>query len=147
MKAEHKDQRSLANELASLRQNRFYLAIMVLLLAGALIWVLITIMDPGDTTEVSTDALKYSVPINPNLDVAVFATVENKRLLTDAELENFPINRLVKDRSGNYTVIPYDTSKEEVEEIATGTRVQPTPVAAPAGARPATSSAFGTLTP
>lgn len=147
MKATAKDQRSLSDELHSLRQNRFYLAIMAMLLAAALIWVILTIMDPGDTTEVTSEAIKYSTPINPNLDVAVFTTIENKRLLTEAELEDFPINRVVKDRSGNYTVIPYDTPKEQVELLMTGDRPRSTPTPAPAPARTATISAFGTLTP
>lgn len=143
MKAEAKNKVSISTELYNLRQNKLYLVMMGLLMVGAIIWVLITIMDAGDESEATTEALKYATPINPNLEVSVFDTIESKRLLTEAELELFPINRLLKDRSGNYIVVPYDTPAEEIELLTTGTsRPAATPVPTPRTvAAPATSSA------
>lgn len=147
MKAEPKNKLKLAAELQSLRQNRVYLAIMALLLVSVLIWIFVSVMDAGDDTEVSSEAIKYAAPINPNLDVAVFDMIEQKRFFSDSELEDFPINRLIKDRSGNYQVIPYDTPKEEIQALTTGTSptvrtATPAPArTASAAARPASSSA------
>ncbi len=114
---------------------------MVLLLVGSLIWVLMTIMNAGDESEVTAKALKYVTPINPNLDVAVFAIVESKRLFTEAELELFPINQLIKDKSGNYTVLPFDAPKELVMEIKTGNKPKIAPTAPAVPSPPATPTA------
>ena len=145
MKAQTKSRLTLSAELYSLRQNRVYLLMMILLLVGALIWVLMTIMEAGDESQVTTEALKYAVPINPNLDVAVFALVEKKRLLTESELETFPINRIIKDRSGSYSVIPFDTPKDEIEQLTTGSlpKSTPAPTPRPAAAQSATASGSG----
>jgi len=142
MQATAKSQLSIGEELRSLRQNKLYLTIMILLMVGAVIWVALTIMDAGDESDVTAKAIKYATPINPNLDVSVFETIEAKRLLTEEELNLFPINRVVKDRSGNYLVVPYDTPKDEIELITTGTRSTPapTPQSAPKIASPSANS-------
>ena len=142
MKAAAKSQLSISEELRSLRQNKLYLIIMILLMVGAVIWVALTIIDADDESDVTAKAIKYATPINPNLDVSVFDTVEAKRLLTEEELNLFPINRVVKDRSGNYVVVPYDTPKDQIELITTGTRSTPVPAAqsAPKIASPSANS-------
>lgn len=140
MKAEITNRHAISANLRSLRQNRVYLLIFILLLVSALIWVLITIMEAGDESVVTAEAQKYATPINPNLDVAVFATVESKRSFSEAELETFSINRLVKDRSGNYIVIPLDTPKDTIEELTSGTQVR----IAPSTPTPLTSSTTAT---
>lgn len=150
MKAEPKTRLSIADQLHSLRQNRIYLTMMVLLLIGAVIWVIATIMSSDSESEVATKALKYATPINPNLDTVVFATVESKRSFTAEELEAFPINRLIKDRSGNYSVIPFDTPKEMVEQLTSGTStVQPaaTPTPSPSPTPVSTPSSQPSPTP
>lgn len=133
MKAETKSKHSIAEELHNLRKNRIYLTMMALLLVGAVIWVLVSLMGAKTETEVSTKAAALATPVNPNLDTAVFAILESKRLYTTEELEAFPINRLIKDRSGGYTVIPFDTPRAEVEALTTGTvsTPAPTPVTTP----------------
>lgn len=136
-------------ELENLRQNRMYLAIMALLLVCAIIWVLLTVMEAGDSSEVTALALKHATPLNPNLDVAVFGQLEQKRLFSESELESFPIFRLIKDRNGSYSVVPFDTPADELERLTSGTRTTaPARTPAPtATATPAPRATAPTPTP
>ncbi len=146
MKNLSRNRLSIVTDLKRLQRNRIYLVMMVLLLVGALIWVMTTILRVEDSSEVTQQAIKFSTPINPNLETEVFTTVENKRYLPEAELEAFPINRLIKDRSGNYVVIPFDTPKEEVEALITGTTATPRPTVAPVISAPATPASGSSTT-
>lgn len=141
MKSAITQRKNFNKELSAGRRNKLYLVMMSLLLVGTIIWVLLMIMKVEDTTEATTRANQLAVPLNPNLDKDVFSTVESKRLLTEEELESFPINRLLKDRSGNYVVIPFDTPKDEIERLSSSTQTAPraTPV-------PTQSTAAGTAT-
>ena len=144
MKAEIKNRVSISTELHNLRQNRAYMLIMTLLLVSALVWVLMTVVATTDDSEVTTKAIKYAVPINPNIDVTVFATVENKRYLSESELEAFPINQLIKDRSGDYFVVPFDTTKEQIELLKTTGKAISKPISIPTAAKSASTSSTST---
>ncbi len=134
MKATTVSRSNAGTELQSLRHNRMYLAIMVLLLVCACSWVLVSVMATKDTSEVSVQAAQFTTPINPNLDIDVFTIAENKRYFTESELELFPIYRLIKDAGDTYRVIPIDTPKAEIEKLTTA---QQSPVATP---RPPTAT-------
>ena len=146
MKNLSKNRLSIVTDLKRLQRNRIYLVMMVLLLVGALIWVMTTILRVEDSSEVTQKAIQHSTPLNPNLETDVFTTVENKRYLPEAELEAFPINRLIKDRSGNYVVIPFDTPKDEVEALITGTAPTPRPTVAPVISAPTTPASGSSTT-
>lgn len=134
MRAEQNAVGIINNQLAKLQRNYTMMVGLVLLFICVVVWMLLSISQTSDTSELSSTARKYTTELNPNLDLDTMKTVATKKHYDESELTNFPILIMVESKEGGYVVLPIDTPAEEISLIKNGSstrssRVTPTPIA------------------
>lgn len=87
----NKEKARLKQELNRLRRQKTILWVGVLFLIAVLIWTAFSIFTSQKKVKIDQDLTELAKPLVPRLDKEVFSMIEEKRVLSDEELSNFPI--------------------------------------------------------
>ena len=95
-------------ELKKMKMSQQLLAILVLALVCVVFWVIVSLFNTSKESSISPQYKEAARALNPSLNRTVLERLENKRLFSEAELENFTIYRLTRSQ---------DSSTEELGSI------------------------------
>lgn len=87
----NKEKARLKQELNRLRRQKSILWVGILFLVLILLWTAISIFTSQKKVKIDSSLTEIAKPLVPRLDTEVFSLIEEKRLLSDEELESFPI--------------------------------------------------------
>jgi hypothetical protein len=87
----NKERARLKQELNRLRRQKTILLTGILFLVVILIWTAISIFTSQKKVKIDQELTELAKPLIPRLDTEVFSMIEEKRILSDEELEYFPI--------------------------------------------------------
>ncbi len=142
-------QKDIRQEIAGLRHNQYFLAILVLLFVSIIVWTSVSIVTSQKETKVSPKLLQLAKPLSPSLKGEVIDELEAKRIFTDEELSQFPIYKILVSQDGRQKkVVTIDTIEEEIENFQPVRRnPSPSPSPTPAVQSPSASNSAGQFTP
>lgn len=96
----------IQKKLNQLRQEKQLMTILVFFFLAVASWIIVDIFVLEKKHQVSSEMIKASQPLVPNLDQEVLSSIGEKRLFEDDELKEFSIFVLSElDSSGDYQVI------------------------------------------
>lgn len=113
MRAENTSTSFINTQLEKLQRNYALMVALLLLFICVIVWMLISVVQTKDSSEITTSAQKYVTSINPNLDTTTMASLALKRVYSDEELSSFPIYVMLEDESGSFAVVPLGTTRSE----------------------------------
>ena len=87
----NKEKARLKQELNRLRRQKSILWVGVLFLVLILLWTAISIFTSQKKVQIDSHLTAIAKPLVPRLETDVFSLIEEKRLVSDEELESFPI--------------------------------------------------------
>lgn len=87
----NKERARLKQELNRLRRQKSILWLGILFLVAILIWTALSIFTSQRKVKIDQNLTELAKPLVPRLETSVFLIIEEKRLLSDEELKNFPI--------------------------------------------------------
>lgn len=121
MRAEGRSTNFINSQLDSLQRNRAVMVGLLLLFVCVVVWMVASIAQSEDSSDLTKEAKKYTTEINPNLDQATLTLVSQKRHYDEADLANIPISILIETKDGQHKVVPISTTPEELEVLISGT--------------------------
>ncbi len=86
-----KEKIKLKQELNRLRRQKNILWAGILFLVAILFWTSVSIFTSQKKVKIDQHLADLAKPLVPRLDAAVFSMIEEKRVLSDEELSDFPI--------------------------------------------------------
>ena len=138
-------QKDIRQEIAGLRHNQYFLAILVLLFVSIIVWTSVSIVTSQKDTKVSPKLLQLAKPLSPSLKGEVIDQLEAKLTYSDEELAQFPIYKILVSQDGRQKkVVTIDTVEEEVENFQPVRRT-PSPSPTAIQQTPTASGSAGTL--
>ncbi len=105
----NKERARLKQELNRLRRQKTILWVGILFLVAVLIWTAFSIFTSQRKVKIDPNLTELAKPLIPRLETSVFSIIEEKRFLSDEELENFPI----------YVYLKAEDSRSKEEGILT----------------------------
>lgn len=90
----------LQRELSKLRRQQHLLYILVFFFVAVIIWVGISLFSSQKKTAISPELLELAKPLTPTINRSVLQDIANKKQYTAAELEAFPIFKIVLSADG-----------------------------------------------
>ncbi len=122
-------QKDIRQEIASLRHNQYFLAILVLLFVSIIVWTSVSIFTSQKETKISPKLQQLAKPLTPNLKIEVINELENKHVYSEEELSAFPIYKIIVSQDGRQKrVVTIDTDETTVDGFQpTSRRPVPTP--------------------
>lgn len=145
--ADQKNTNFINKQLEALQRNYTLMIGLILLFVCIVIWMLISIVQTEDTSNLTTTAKKYTAQLNPNLDQVTLEKVASKTYYSETDLQDFPIFILIEDKSGNFQVAPLGTTAEEAEAIQNSSSNTTNPSAADEDEEEVESAATATPIP
>lgn len=114
-------------KLLNLKRGQFLLYTALLFFVVVIFWVIISLFSSQNKSEISLELKKLAVPLNPNIDTQVLATIQNKRVYNPSSLSNFPIYMVVRSEDGKtQQVVPIEVGRQTTNTNA----VIPVPILA-----------------
>ncbi len=95
----------MAVNLGNLQQKQTLLRILVFTLVTVVIWVALTLFRSQQKTGIAPELQKLAEPLNPNIDVQVIERIEAKKAYSEADLQNFTILKIVRNKEGEDQII------------------------------------------
>ncbi len=118
-----KIQKDIRHEIASLRHNQYFLAILVLLFVSIIVWTSVSIVTSQKETRVSPKLQLLAKPLTPSISTEVIDNLESKREYSETELAKFPIYKIIVSQDGrNQRVVTIDTPEAEINSFTKSTR-------------------------
>ena len=109
-------QATIQRDLKKLRQNKQFLAILILLFVVLLFWVTISLITSQTTEKISPELQKLSQPLTPVIDKKIFERISTKRKYSEQELSGFTIFKVLVSKDGrNEKVVPIEVMTEDLE--------------------------------
>jgi len=90
-----------SSQLKQLKHRNTLIVILVLLFISIFIWTGVSIISSTTTSQLPENIKKLAIPLNPSIDRQILSGIENKQVLSDQELESFPIYKLILDKRTN----------------------------------------------
>lgn len=140
MRAPERKTSFIAQQIEKLQKNYAIMVGLILLFVVAVIWMIVSIVQVEDTSDLTKRAQKNTTQLNPNLDRTTLELVANKHYYSEEELTEFPIFVMIEDRDGNFQVVSIEDVAERLEELrsdASGGQTQQQPQASATPTPPA----------
>ncbi|MBU0979001.1 MAG: hypothetical protein ABIJ03_03155 [Patescibacteria group bacterium] len=119
----------ISSQLKQLQHRNTLIIILVLLFISIFIWTGVSIISSTTTSQLPDNIKKLATPLNPSIDRQILGEIENKQVLSQKDLESFPIYKLILDRRTNTErVITIDMDESIFDQPVAST---PTPIANP----------------
>jgi hypothetical protein len=119
---------SKSNKIAQLRQRQRLLQILIFSLITITIWVTFSLFRSQKKTIISAEQKKLAEPLNPTIKTEVLEKLQQKRVFTENELNDFPIYKVLISRDGKQSeVVTIETKAAELDQ----TKASPLPSASP----------------
>lgn len=97
------------SQLSQLKQKRYVVSVMTLLMIGAVVWVSTSLLGTYRRTKIPPETQAMAKPLTPSLDLTVLEDIEQRRTFTSEELATFPIYKLIIDPTTNRErIVPLD---------------------------------------
>lgn len=120
-----KKQKSIKEDLQSLKTNRQFLAILILLFISVFFWIFINLISSQTREEVSAELTLLAKPLTPTIDKETLEEIDQKKSYSQEELQSFVIYKILLSRDGKTErIVPLDITIDDIEPIET---VAPTP--------------------
>ena len=108
---------SITDQLKQMKHGQQIFAIIILIFVLVLSWIFVEIFSGQQQTKISPALTKAALPLTPQLDTEVLTEIEEKRVFTAQELENFPIYKVISiNRGKEQTVVPISVDSADLEE-------------------------------
>ena len=129
MKQPKKPERKLKN----LRRKQNFMYIMLLSLVTIVVWIGFSIFLSQEKNPIDPELIKMSLPLNPNINMQVLNTLQQKKDYSDAELKDFTIYTLITDKATRQKVLITldEYQKRQQEEALKKLKPSPSPVLNP----------------
>lgn len=109
-------QETVKQDIKKLRQNKQFLAILVLLFVIMLFWIIISLITSQTSEKISPELQKLSKTLTPVIDTSVFEEITRKRQYTESELSAFTIFKVLTSRDGRtQRVVPLEVTIEDID--------------------------------
>lgn len=120
-----KKQKSFKEDLQSLRTNRQFLAILILLFISVFFWIFINLLSSQTREEVSAELTLLAKPLTPSVDKETLQEINQKKSYSQEELASFVIYKILLSRDGKTErIVPLDITIDDIDPIET---IAPTP--------------------
>lgn len=126
MRAPERKTSFIAQQIEKLQKNYAIMVGLILLFVVAVVWMIVSIVQVEDTSDLTKRAQKNTTQLNPNLDRTTLELVANKHYYSEEELTNFPIFVLIEDKDGNFQVVSIEDVAERLEELRSDSATTPT---------------------
>lgn len=95
---------SFQDQLKSLQKRKELLIILLFLFVIIIFWIGLSLFTSQQKLGITPEQKKLAQPLTPNISISVLEKVEQKRVFSEFELQDFPIYALYQD-GGITTVI------------------------------------------
>jgi len=135
--------------LEGLRRREGLFRIFIFSLVTVMFWIGFSIFFSQKKTKVAVDTLKFTQPLNPNINRDALQDAALRTRYSDAELQTFPVyDRLVTEKEGSQLVIAGTKVVENTElPVSDTSSATESAELEPEGTNTATPSATPLLTP
>ncbi len=143
MRAPERKTSFVAEQIQALKRNYALMIGLILLFVVAVVWMIVSIVQTEDMSELTATAQKHTAQLNPNLDRATLQLVSEKKEYKPEDLTSFPIFILMENREGDYLVVPIEEAAERLKQLNNpegDSAKTPTPSASPSSFPTATST-------
>jgi hypothetical protein len=89
--------RSFSKEVARIKTSQQLLTILILLFICMIFWIIVSLFSSQTNTKITPEVLEMAKPFNPTLSTEVLDSIEQRTVITDEELVDFPIKVIQKD--------------------------------------------------
>ena len=111
-----KKEQTIKKDIKKLRQNKQFLAILILLFVSLLFWVIISLITSQTSKKIDPEIQQLSRPLTPVINTEVFDTIEAKKEYTESELSAFTIFKVLLGRDGKTErVVPIEVTIDDLE--------------------------------
>lgn len=100
------------NQFEKLKKRKKYLIALILLFAIVIAWIGVSVFSSQQKLGISPEDKKLAQPIKPSLNIQTIEVLEQKRVYSDQELDNFPVLAEVEDESGNVFLMDVQEARE-----------------------------------
>lgn len=102
-------------KLLQLKRNQFLLYIGIFTLFTVFIWIAATLLRSQTSSGITRELREAATPLNPNINTELFTQLQQKRVFSSQELNNFPIYMINRGLDGRTpTIVPIGTTTEQV---------------------------------
>lgn len=111
-------EKNIRDDFKSLRTNRQFLTILILLFIASFFWIFISLLSSQSKTEVSKELTLLARPLIPTIDKEALQKIEKKRSYSADELSYFTIYKLLTTRDGRTEmIVPLDVTIDDIDPI------------------------------
>lgn len=115
--------------LEALRRREGLFRVFIFSLVTVMFWIGFSIFFAQQKTKVKVDTLKFTQPLNPNINREILQDAAQRKRYTEAELQNFPIyDRLVGEKGSSQLVIAGTAADESINTASTSALPQLEPI-------------------
>ena len=107
----------MATNIKNISNSQKIVQGLIFTMATVLIWVGFSLFQSQQRTGIAPELLRLAEPLNPNIDTEALGRIEEKRVYSEAELSNFTVYRLVRDRSGFERVVTDISGLNEIRGL------------------------------
>lgn len=109
-------QDTVKKDIKKLRQNKQFLAMLILLFVIMLFWIIISLISSQTSEKISPELQKLSKALTPAIDTIVFEDIAQKRQYSESELSAFTIFKVLTSRDGRtQRVVPLEVTIDDIE--------------------------------
>ncbi len=88
---------SFQDQLKSLQKRKELLIILLFLFVIIIFWIGLSLFTSQQKLGITSEQKKLAQPLTPNINISVLEKVEQKRVFSEFELQDFPIYALYQD--------------------------------------------------
>lgn len=120
MRAPERKTSFLQQQVENLQKNYAVMVGLILLFVVAVVWMIVSIAQTEDNSDLTRRAQANTDALNPNLDRETLELVAAKHNYDTEELRDFPIFVLIEDKNGEFQVVDIHDVAERLEAINAG---------------------------
>ena len=115
-----KKKKSIKNDFKSLRTNKQFLTILILLFISAFFWIFISLIGSQSKEKISKELTILAKPLVPTIDKDTLSKIEGKYSYSEEELSSFIIYKILTSRNGKTEkIVPLSVTIDDIEPEST----------------------------
>lgn len=112
---------SFQDQLKNLQKRKELLIILMFLFVIIIFWIGLSLFTSQQKLGITAEQKKLAQPLTPNINTSVIEKVEQKRVFSDFELEDFPIYAFYQEGGSNQVIDVRNGLPAADEEIVSPT--------------------------